>query len=1629
MKHLKSNKLYEKISEHLLHSDFIALWALEIEFIYKHIEDKTFQQKIEEMIEKKDFSCKAVLGLCNEMMDLLAEEDRPKNWLNYIYQFVLSKSFPKAVEIELRDILNKPCIIYLNILRMVSEFEKEVDDALYTIRFLTGEEYDLESMDEYKRFKEAFENEYIYEMMKFKKEVIGYNTLEHVCGVHTLALFIGRQLKKAELPIDLGRISGAAAGHDIGKFGCRVCERERESYLKYYYTDQWFKKHNISYIGNIAVNHATWDLEFENLSLESLVLIYCDFRVKKKKIENMGKMYIYTLKESFDLILQKLDNADEAKEKRLHRVYAKLKDFENYMMHLGIHTEIETENKKNISNIKNEQYTLMQGKEIIENIKYLSIQHNIYVMDKLRDESSLNAILENARSEIDLNNLRGYLHVFEEYYTYMTQKQKMIIINFLYEQLMHPRECIRKKCAEIMGVVIANFDEAYRKEVPKDVILKPSEMNSYVVLDKYLDLLIDPDPQAIMQQRIYLGRSISNIFETLLSNCDKSKINGYIEVLLKYYEKDYEDQNIQKYLLETAKHVPLNECDKIFIDQFMNFIQKMILSKDPSLRLYGFENMYQLLHKASLDKEIKRRLQEIFIKSDNHANVFVENFLKWEIAQYFALDEKIIENYKKGYREDKKNISDIFLSNLKTSTELVVKKVQINFLLQYAMNHVEKIGRYTAIHYCNILKVSDNASIRNHAGTALLSIVPHIPFEQRNDVVVELLRGLEIEGYQFAKYIPKYLGKLMLYLKPTELDQLIEDLIEKIKQANAQSNTLLLKTMGVATQNYHVYKDLFEEEEKNYDMRLVKMLSVLQNGLVHYNVQVKQAAFRVIGKDIFGSKHLKLSQKNNIFQLIAKKLLTLIGEENEEKILTFFIHAAALKHIYGFISAYTFYEGELDVKLQQKVAFFPGTFDPFSLGHKEIAKEIRSLGFEVYLAVDEFSWSKKTQPHLMRRDIIKMSIADELGIYLYPKGLSTNIANDSDLKVLRESFPYADVHIVTGSDVVLNASAYKKAVYPNSIQSFSHIIFERKSTLSKDDDDKKIDEAIKNIKNKVIRLSLPPQYEDISSTQIRNYIDQNREISKLIDPIAQKFIYEKGLYRREPQYKTLMETKSVSVELVKNLGGKTLSELSTLSFMNFEESYAKLKNFSKKLNPRILILRSIEKNGEILGVSAFHWVRSSMLFKEFKDENISEYIRKHAIGRILVMDGIFVKDQQEFENMEQMMLTETLAYALPKDYTYAVYKNMMHGTNAECISEILKCQGFEQICHEENPVFVVSMTHPCSLYLDIESIIKEPFRSNQNVMKMVRHSRKKLQEAITKLYPGNLVISFDRNMVYENLIKKICDENRVSTIPTVPRQLGTDMCVPFGAILNGAIVPNTVTKSMHTEKIFDPDMKRFVIEAYPNYLDLENQVKMIHSFNRPVILVDDLLNKGYRIKAIDPLLKNEKINVKKIIVGILSGRGKELMDMQNRKVDCAYFIPKLRVWFNESFLYPFIGGDTLWRGDDLKTNLVPSVNLILPYTVPTFIRGAKKDTIYHLSQTCIENAIEILETLEEEYQKINERSLTLRNLGEVFIASRYPDHGEDMNYDLSLHPSHYLRNDLEHLSRLKMLMVDRHENQ
>ena len=244
------------------------------------------------------------------------------------------------------------------------------------------------------------------------------------------------------------------------------------------------------------------------------------------------------------------------------------------------------------------------------------------------------------------------------------------------------------------------------------------------------------------------------------------------------------------------------------------------------------------------------------------------------------------------------------------------------------------------------------------------------------------------------------------------------------------------------------------------------------------------------------------------------------------------------------------------------------------------------------------------------------------------------------------------------------------------------------------------------------------------------------------------------------------------------------------------------------------------------------------------------------------------------------------------------------------------------------------------------------------------------------------------------------------------------MCVPYGKILSDEIVPNTVTKTLHVDKTFAPDGSSFSVPAYPGYDTVRNQVRTIKAFRRPVILVDDLLHNGYRLDKLSPVFAAEELEIRTVVVGILSARGRDLMEVQGRQVECEYFIPNLHYWVTESLLYPFLGGDSV--GTPAPGRMLPSINLILPYYYPRHYVGTTDAAIRDLSRTALENTLSILHALEQAHQEQFSTALTLRRLGEALYRPRLPDRGRSLRYDLSLPASVCLEDDLLRLDRIRM---------
>ena len=1561
-----------------------ADWLPEGASFARTLEAENYMQRFAPLFHGARLRCAEVLELCRPELDALSGGREPEQgWLAYTYDFACRLLYPEE---DADTSCAAGAVFLLSVLQVLFAAEDELlpRDPAWTFDFPTEEELSgcacAASLGQMLR---SWKREYVYELMRLGLEATPYRTLEHIAGVHHVAMTAARGLRRAGIPLDLALVSGSAAGHDIGKFGCRP--GERVPYLHYYYTDLWFRRRRITDIGHVAANHSVWDLEPDYLSVESLLLIYADFRVKQSRDSDGREITrISSLAEAFDVILSKLDGVDDAKRRRYMRVYARLRDFEQFMVDRGVDVTLQGHDTPPRPE---KQTALMTDDEALHALTMQCVGHNMELMSRLTGQRSFARLLELARGETNWRRLRAYLGVFESYSLYLHIPQKVQTLAFLYELLMHREGDIRRQAAALLGEIIGGFHAGYAKERPAGSRPDPRGITDLDQWKLYLDKIIYPDHKLMPQHRRWIGYTLKFAVTSLLRHA-AGREERFLTPLFSYYRRpDQLDDATAFQLLDAAVSLP----DTVYARHgalLLRFAETLSVRQDVQVRTAAVLLLDRLRRSSPRSAGTLRALARMDCGGSTTLRLLREDVLQ-DGAPITLPDDAV---------------SEIFLDNLKTATPWITKQANIRLLTDFARSGSSP-ALHIATHLSNLIKVSDRVTVRHSAGSALLELAPRLTVDQRNEVAVELCRGLELGQQEFTKYIPDYLGRFALWLPPAELDEVLDDLWVNLSASDSRVAASVLDTVGIIYETYDAYRTRFPETDDAYRRRRQRLLGMLMRGLYGIDNAVRQEALYVLGRRVFGSAELGDHEKCRAFVLTERKLLAAYDEEPDDG-LTFYYRAAMLGKLYRFVTEEQLFREGFDFGAPRPVAFFPGTFDPFTLSHKGIVRAIRDAGFEVLLAIDEFSWSKRTQPTRIRRRIAAMSVANEFHVHLFPEDFPVNIANPDNLRRLRQAFPGRRVSIVVGSDVVAHASSYRKAPTADSIHTFDHVIFRRTEPGAEPAD-------YRCITGHVVELTLPPQLEEISSTRIREAVDANRDVSNLIDPMAQEFIYRQGLYLREPQDKPVLRTEDLTFISCSGPEERTDALLQRIFPASAAAMCRRLMDSGDEL---MLLCDGV--SGEVLGAASYRCLDSQHLFARLNDPTLSGIVRQNAGGRTLLLSGLFVPKGQRQLDFGQLLLTEVLTTALSREYTYALYCPL-EGAVSGYGRQLMQLQGFVPIQHRDGyDVLGVDMHCPIVLSRNVDTAIKAPLSTAPQVVVAVAAAHRRLQAALTRLQPGSLVLSLSAGVIYHRLLQRITRRNGVPAVPVTPRVLGPDICVPYGKILRGVAVPNTVTKTLRTDKVYEADLSAYSIEAYPDYSPLADQVRTIRAFDRPVILVDDMLHDGKRIRRLAPLLEETHTPVDQVLVGYLTGVGRDLMEQLGYPVDGIYYLPNLRMRFVESTLYPFIGGDTVRRTERLPGGLQPSVNRILPYAAPEFSPMDGR-TAWELSLCCLENARDILLALETEFRSLYARNLTLNRLGEAVVLPLCPDKGGCITYDVSRAASACLEGDIELLKRMR----------
>ena len=1558
--------------------------------------DRIDQNSLNERIRAIAASCpmtengadlSALFKLCAQDLAALcgsSPAQAPDDWNAYCCRYLLDTYYPGRESVEKKEEMRDAVLFYLDTLNAVFERETAALPFSRTRCILLPDEEEARGYDnsaEYAKLLSFLKDNYLYAFMRLHEAVTPHKTLSHIAGVNYVSVYIARQLLHTEVRVDPTLCSGAAILHDIGKYGCRPSEAGRVPYLHYYYTYQFAQRFGFESLGSTASAHSVWDLELENLSAESLILIYSDFRVKSIRGEDGSEQVCFwTLQEAYDIILSKLDNVDEAKLKRYAKVYSKLKDFEAYMVSLGVSTDLTSGFRG-----KKEQtpYALMSTDEMVQAYKHLAISHNLKVMYTTGHDVSFISLLEDIRGEKDWRHVRAFLTVIEEYSGYLKQDQKLVILDFLYEMLSHQDGDIRRHAARVIAVVLAGFDISFKKELPENVSPPGIGMRMEDVWRSILHRMLFPSHMTTELHRRWIGYAMKTVVRSLLELTDGAKRRDVLNVVLEHYKSSRWEGLVLFLLLDCMPEIPYELCSANQRKLLFRFARSFLNDSDSEIRIGALRFIVCWLRQGcERDEEMQTALDALSVSDSDPACV------RYMVAQIRSLmnEEPLCFEY-----DDKL----LYIENQRSEIPWIYKLVNMEILQKEMMAETDLLKVYQyASHLLNLLQFTPRVTNKLQAGENLVEIMPRLSESQRYEIVLELVRALSMGQYSVAKYIPQFMGRIFIIMTSGERDALLQQLRELYASSNPAVVILTLETVSVILQ-YLPRSDISDDMRKELEGLLI-------SGTVHYNQEVAREAFYFLGEGIFGSPLLTPDQKKQYFTSMSRKVLTFVLWDEDSAL--WYYNAASLNYIYRFISDYLQDHDQIADGKRHRIAFFPGTFDPFSLGHKAIVKEIASMGFHVYLAVDEFSWSKNTQPYKVRRKIMAMSVADLNDVFLFPVEIPVNIANPDDLAALRRCFPEEEVYLVAGTDVVANASAYRMQPSENSVHSFPHILFARNTEGAYGNAG-----AADCITGEVLYLKLPAYFENMSSTRIRSNVSGNKDIADLVEPVVQNYIYEKGLYTMEPMYKRAAQTRKVDTFLFDSPDKDLFLELAGL--------FPEVGGIpGQRMSSRhAVILRNEDLEDRICGCVLYHDLEPGELYASCGDIDLAAEMRERISGRTCVITAIAGQRSSAYDE-RYTALNEMLAHCQEEGYSYAVC------FRASSMEDVLLGSGFLPI-PEMPDCFLVDLRRPLVLFVDTSSFIKEQFSDAPQVKSVLWESHLKLRRAVAALFPGQLLLCFDSEVMNHRLIRLIVQNNPLPERQLTEKKLGEKICVPFGKILKGVLIPDCVTKDLNTEKLYDIDMERFTIRQFPQYTPLSVQIRTIKSFGRPVILVDDLYHKGHRLDAVEKAMEKEGLKLNKLIVGVRSGRGNDLANVMEEPIESVYFVPNMRSWLIESDLYPFIGGDGISVREQIHSSpSLPSVNSILPYHFPSFMKGASMEAFYNMSQVCLENSRNIFLVLEKLYQDKYGRKLTMSRTGEVLAEPRHPDTCILDTSSIQESPSLLLEREMQKLHRLKHLL-------
>jgi len=1476
------------------------------------------------------------------------------------------------------------------------------------------------SAGEYRRLLAHVSDDAVLVSLLAAQQWFGFSIADHVLGVTGLALWIGRQLA-ASVPLDLPLLHGAAIGHDIGKFGCIGDEERRIPRLHYYYTHVWYQARGLPGLGHIATNHSTWDLERVRLPVETQILIYADFRVKDAPgPDGRPRMSIISLRDAFATIRDKLENLDRVKLARYRSVYSKLRDLEDYLIHLDVELDppgFDTGSQARpalprglriVDVMSGRQrpdvVSLAVGPAITTTSRLFAAAHNIGVMERLRDVPALRALLEEARTFEGWRDLRTYIGILGEYSPALSMEQRELALDFFFDLLDHRDDDVRYHAANRIGDILALGEEAWRKDLPDGIV---TENGNWVLrqLERVLALLdrSGRDPEEDMSATEKVVYSVPLILRRFVRNAGADLRDAGLDFIFASLSARVHDRRplVGLYVCESFEvlmpflrpehKLALPEIGLAWADQESTSTRLMAWRLLVAVAREAAQAPQLLLAVRSSAGALAGRMSREMLVAELH--------LLEELARLGGL-AGVPEACAALRERDRFPLREVLLRNLKARVGWVEKKVNCDYLLAIALDRHKRgddpeshFATEVAVHLANVLKVSRVEGTRFHAGRCLVEIHGILTVPQKNDLMVELMRSLQLDVEAITRYIPRFLGAIIASLPEQEFQEALDDIELHARRGTEPLQRLLLQTAGWVILNLG--------EERLADGALRRLAGVMLGSLAETRAATVHEGFAQIAVvlDRLTRKKKSPVPLTMLLRTITKSFLSLVTHKPGD-VGRFFLVASALNRL---DLAIDHVGRRLRFPKNPSVAFVPGTFDPFTTAHADIVDRALEHADEVLVQIDDYSWRKHAQPRQVRKELAWMALAPIPEAFEAPFEPPFNLANRDSVRQLRRWLGDRDLWVVVGTDVLEGASAYRDADGP--IWDVPHLVVRRETHASET-----WKERLPGFRERFEVVGVPTRARSISSTSLREALDAAGDIDPMCDPLVARTLQERRLYLNYPDRKQVVRPPRHAVEFTRTWDGRADELASELSIRSLPPA----ARWSGRRH-EVCVLTSRETRRPVAGLS-WREVTAAALPVELADADLAILPERGLAGPGALVDAYRRSRGDGDEPPWRTLLSRAMARwldagllfaltALPDDEERPLVQAFLEA-GASWIS------GEADGAGERMRWASLRLVDPLVMVWDLEQVLQPPYAAADAVVRAIADGRQELAGYFRERAPGTAMLH-----LYERETKRVVVEWAQERIAA---SAGSRRWVVLG--LGGQFYRDLIGSS----PTLAIDLERYLTwQGYESGMDpavgspsLELQLHTAREVGRDALLLVPFLESEEPVLKVKAAAKAAGIAVREVLVGITSASVHATLHLRGIPHQCGAVVPRWQGVIRESALLPFLGGWSIAGREPLETgSLRQSLNDCLPYHHPHPL-GLDSAAALDFSRLALNHARRLLRRLEEIFREREGRLLSLLDLAAVVRTPRCPPFPRGFRPPRDRVPSELLEDDLEALARL-----------